>query len=245
MISENIVVNCTILNDLTKIGGTVVLVLVVTIYVLYIRMLKNNNLEPRSWAVFFCDFIKLGVGQVFAGYLNISNTNDNILVAKDLGLVIDEVSMFLGVFILDELVEVPIGVFLGKGVQLVSYKYGIDSLSIYGRYNKNGESDLECGEINIWWVIAQVSSWLLCIFVSRYVIGHLMFFLFSLLGYQNPILVMGQFLYNIDLDCNSKIFLYNIIPKIIFDLAQIVFVDYFNSMKKENTNLEIPFLELE
>lgn len=212
--------------------------------------MKINKLEPRSWAVFFCDFLKIGSGQAFAGYLNLSNTNDNILIAKSLGLVVDEVSMFLGVFILDELVEVPIGVLLGKGVQLASSKCGIDSLSIYGRYNENGSPDLKCGEIKLWWVFDQISSWFLCIYISRYVIGHLMFFLFSLLGTQNPIMIMGQFLYVTDFDCITKIFLYNLIPKIVFDLGQIAFVDYFNkqSSKKSTEDpypKEHPFLDLD
>ena len=200
---------------------------------------KHYRIDNRSHWVFAMDMMKIGIGQIFAWGINLLNTHRN---AQSL---FDPLSWYFPTFLGDELISVPLGVFIGKMVQRLA-RYGggdYECIHEFGRYHKSYHSDdpqwqnLYHAQVDIVpkcsWFIYQTATWVCCVVLSRLLGGLFIPFVYYIMETSSPFYLMTQWIYNLPWSCATKQWVFVGFFRLIIDVIQIAFVDYFNKYNKK------------
>lgn len=181
--------------------------------------------ETRTNLVFFMDLSKMGLGQGMGFVANIVNAHRNAGA-------FDPLSYYLPTFISDELFGVPLGVLLGRYVNRLAASSGsFQSLHEFGVYSPiSMDSATPPRPLFRWW-LNQLLAWMLCVFVSRMFAGLIVPFVNHHLGTHSPFYMIALWIYELEWSCDTKRWVFVGAFRIVIDLLQIAFVDYFNKSR--------------
>eukprot|EP01062_Namystynia_karyoxenos_P039101 TRINITY_DN28442_c0_g1_i1.p2 TRINITY_DN28442_c0_g1~~TRINITY_DN28442_c0_g1_i1.p2 ORF type:complete len:289 (+),score=103.26 TRINITY_DN28442_c0_g1_i1:61-867(+) len=187
---------------------------------------RRAGRESRGRRTFALDLSKIGVGQGFAWLINLANTRRN---SGELSSGLDPLSWYFPTFLGDELFAVPLGVGLGKLVCLAArtasergYEcWALRPLHRFGCYGTGPSPSMR------WWAI-QLAAWVLCVAVSRVVGGFAVPLFSAVLGSGSPFERLAKAIFRLSWSCPVKQWVFAGALRILVDLLQLAFVDFFN-----------------
>ena len=205
--------------------------------------------EIRTPMVFFMDLSKMCIGQMFAWAINLLNTHRN--ASSDF----DALSWYFPTFLGDELISVPLGVLIGKlvtkGFQRLGSVNGTfykctEPLHVFGRYKPEANDyyfDMSVNsnynnDIRVSWLFMQMFVWVLCVVASRWLGGLIVPLCEYYLDDNSPFYLLAEGIYNLDMTCVQKQWLFAGFLRVVIDILQLAFVDFFNKYVKRRPLIE-------
>ena len=218
-------------GKLIVIGLTSLAFISYTSIYLYRRFVTNT--EQRSYKVYFLDLSKMGGGQLIGFVVNLLNAHRNASS-------FDPLSHYFPTFLADEIFGVPLGVYLGRVVNRIAMKYEdkstfAESLCEFGRYSEielgNIQNNQESSKVKLLWWFNQLCAWMVCVFISRVLAGAVVPFCFRMFHYNSPFYIIAQWIYELEWSCDTKRYVFAGLMRVVIDLIQIAFVDYWNKAR--------------
>ncbi len=205
----------------------------------YVYRRYYSKIEKRPPIVFSMDMTKICIGQGFAWCVNLINTHRNA------GTNFDPLSWYFPTFIGDEFISVPLGVLIGKLVTYSARQIG-DSLKPihkFGLYYPENTDDprwstllsshLEQPPPMCSWFLLQMFTWICCVILSRFLGGLFIPLCYKLFNTSSPFYLLAEWVYNLDMSCDAKQWLFAGILRLVIDFLQILFVDFCNKYTKK------------
>lgn len=232
--------------------------------------------DHRTQRIFALDLAKIALSTSFAWLVNLGWAHVSTHFVFHSDHVLQGVAWFAAVLVMDTIVGVPLGVWMGQRFtkwcqryvrecdrsrcsdedseveQGLLYAFALRNAA-YGRYWPEPETKLavvasreelvasfhndSSGSMAVemvspkprwdWW-LAQVTSWSVCVILSRVLSGTLMLVLAMVLGQHDPVLTFAEVVHRWDVSCAIKQVAIVGVFRVALDVLQIGIIDIFN-----------------